>query len=299
MPLIRKIHFSLVMAAVLVVLNAGISHAVPPGRITQVTASPDARRVTVKCDGMMGPHSVSTGTNPSRLIIDVEGMGIVRSPQINAAAKASGLDVRVAKSSSGARVVLDFGTSAIPSHKIRRLGNYLLVFLQEWEPKAGPSPSIEPRVEPRTEPRVEPRVETRRTPISNRAAPVAGSKNKKPYEGESPELSIKSAAVVDGLIVLTVAHRDNPGVTYRIDLGVDIHKLGFSTAKISSSEAGSTPRPSMRISAKRSPFWPQESGVRIGPRKSPPSSAIVEETETKPERTARLVVTRNMLRSTR
>jgi hypothetical protein len=295
MHLTRKIHFGLVMAAMLIVLNPGISQAVPPGRITQVTASPDARRVTVKCDGMMGSHTVSTGTNPSRLIIDVEGMGIARSPQINAAAKASGLDVRVAKSSSGARVVLDFGTSAIPSHKIRRLGNYLLVFLQEWEPKTGPSPSIEPRVEPRTEPRVE----TRRMPISNRPAPVPGSKNKGPYEGESPELSIKSAAVVDGLIVLTVAHRDNPGVTYRIDLGVDIHKLGFSMAKISSSEAGSPPGPSMRISAKRSPFWAQESGVRIGPRKSPPSSAIVEETETKPERTARLVVTRNMLRSTR
>lgn len=299
MPLTRKIYFSLVMAAALIALNTGISQAVPPGNITQVTASPDARRVTVKCDGMMGPHTVSTGSNPSRLIIDVEGMGISKSPQINAATKGSGLDVRVGKSSSGARVVLDFGTSVIPSHKIRRLGNYLLVFLQEWEPKVGPPPRVEPRIEPLMEPRVETRVEKRRTPISNGAVRVAGSKNKRPYEGGSPELSIKSAAVVDGLIVLTVAHRDNPGVTYRIDLGVDIHKLGFSTAKISSSEASSPPRQPMRVSAKRSPFWAQEPGVRIGPRRSPPSSTIVEETETKPERTARLVITRNMLRNSR
>jgi len=258
------------MGVALVAVISGSSQAIPNGKITEVSVSQDLRRVTIKSDGLMGRHTVSTGLSPSRLIIDVEGAGMPKPPQLNGLAKASGLAVKVVKAQSGARVVLDFGASNLPAHKIRRLGNYLLVFLQEWEPKPAPSARSAPE----------------KASFSDRAVPVVRCKTERPYDASASELSIKSAAVVDGLIVITLASRDNPGVTYRIDLGVDFQKLGFSTARISASDPN-PPQP-IEVAAKRSPFWAEEATFRIGPRKRPPVSTTVQQRETRLGRTAKL-----------
>jgi len=258
------------MGVALVAVISSSTQAIPNGKITEVSVSQDLRRVTIKSDGLIGPHTVSTGHNPSRLIIDVEGAGMAKPPQVNGVSRASSLAVRVAKTQSGASVVLDFGASSLPAHKIRRLGNYLLVFLQEWEPKPAPLARSAPEKES----------------IRDRPAHVVRCKTERPYDASASELSIKSAAVVDGLIVITLASRDNPGVTYRIDLGVDFEKLGFSTARISASNP-KPPEP-IKLAAKRSPFWVQEATFRIGPRKLPPVSTTVQQRETRLERTAKL-----------
>jgi hypothetical protein len=144
------------------------------------------------------------------------------------------------------------------------------VFLQEWEQK--PAPPAQVMREKASSP----------TP----PAPTVRRNTEKPHDGPSPEVSIKSAEVVDGLVVLNLASRSNPGVTYRIDLGVDFEKLGFSTARISSSDS-KAPQ-SIKISSRRSPFWTEEPALRVGPRKSPPLSVTVQENEIKVGRTAKL-----------
>jgi len=168
-------------------------------------------------------------------------------------------------------VVLDFGASSLSAHKICRLGNYLLVFLQEWEPKPAPLARSAPET----------------ASVSDRPVPVVRFKTERPYDASASEHSIKSAAVVDGLMVITLASRDNPGVTYRIDLGVDFEKLGFSTARISASGPNPPPQP-IEVAAKKSPFWAEEATFRIGPRKLPPVSTRVQASKTSVERTARL-----------
>lgn len=270
MPLTRRICLSLLVGVALVAIISASSQAIQPGKISEVSVSPDMRRVTIKSDGVIGPHTVTTANNPSRLMIDVEGADIARPPQVNGTSKPAALVVKVVKNPSGARVVLDFGASRLPGHKIRRLGNYLLVFLQEWEPKPSPSCRIAPEKEC----------------SSDQNVPVVRRKIENPSDAPTSELSIKSARVVDGLIVLTLASRDNPGVTYRIDLGVDFEKLGFNTARISASDPSSL-KP-IKVWAKRSPFWTEEAEFRMGPRKSPPPSTTVQQSETKLGRTAKL-----------
>ncbi|MBI4961809.1 MAG: AMIN domain-containing protein [Desulfomonile tiedjei] len=279
MSLKRRICASLVWSAALVAIVSGASYAMPTGKITEVSVSPDLKRVTIKSDGIIGPHTVSTASNPSRLIIDVEGASVATPPPAHAVSKASGLAVKAVKNQSGARVVMDFGASPLPVHKIRRLGNYLLVFLQEWEPTPAASGRITPDKVPVAEPT--PAVVRRRI-----EKPLVSSTSNLPIKSSS-DLSIKSAEVSDGLIILTLANRERPGMIYRIDLGVDFEKLGFSTAKISATNPGTRSEP-IKISARRSPFWMEETQVRIGPRKSPPPSATVQERAPKLEQTVKL-----------
>jgi len=256
----------------LVAIISGSSQAIPAGKITEVTVSPDLRRVTIKSDGVIGPHTASIADNPSRLIVDVKSVDVAKNLQMRGLSKAAGLSVRVAKQQSGARVVLDFGTSVLPQHKIRRLGNYLLVFLQEWGSKPMPW-SQAGRQKP---------------PLPDKPEPMVRHKIEKPHNVSPSEVSIKSAEVVDGLVVLTLISRQNPDVTYRVDLGVDFEKLGFSTARISTSD--SKPPQPIKVSSRRSPFWTDEPKFRIGPRKSPPPSATVQNSNAKLERTAKLSV---------
>jgi hypothetical protein len=272
MPLRRRIGISLVTAIAFVAIISGSAQAIPAGKITAVTVSQDLRRVTIKSEGVIGPHTASVSENPSRLTIDMAGAGVAKNLQMRGVSQAAGLAVRVAKHQSGARVILDFGTSIIPAHKIRRLGNYLLVFLQKWDPK----------------PISVNQIRREKVSLPDQPTPVVRRKTERPHNGSPAEVSIKSAEVVDGLVMVTLASRRNPGVTYRIDLGVDFEKLGFSTARISASD--SKPPQRIKISSRKSPFWTDQPRTRIGPRKSPPSSATVQHRNTRLERTARLSI---------
>jgi len=289
----------------LVVLHGavpGVCEALGVGKVAEVSVSPDVRRVSIKIDGIAGNHAESTAANPSRLIIDIPGAGVGKPLVVKGAGKESGLSIRVAKSESGARVVLDFGTASIPEYRVRRLGSFLMVFLQEWHPTI-PKPQRAAVQEQPAEKELPPlsthrirrddseampslrvprereqqisRVRNGRagqTEVRQAALAAAG-----PHH-ESAELFIRSAEVSGGLIVLHVARRSDPATLYRIDLGLDFTQLGFSAARIS--PVGSSSAAPIQVAARKSPFWDDTPPMpRIGPRKYQGVVAQVESRE--------------------
>ena len=124
---------------------------------------------------------------------------------------------------------LDFGGAAAPEHKIRRVGDYLMVFLGDWTPKAAP-----------------PKKTAAAPPIPARPPQVVRPKPNPPTRLalDSSGLTIKSVEVVDGVIVLQVANRTKPAGNYRIDLGINFDQLGFSVANV---------QPNRRVSQTYSP----------------------------------------------
>ena len=106
------------------------------GKIADVKISPDLKRVVVKCEGLVDQRMSSSIQRSSLLVIDIAGAGLGDIERSTRSGREAGLEVRVSKTNSGARMVLDFGGAAVPEHKIRRVGDYLMVFLDQWTPKA-------------------------------------------------------------------------------------------------------------------------------------------------------------------
>jgi hypothetical protein len=222
------------------------------GTITDVKISPDLKRVIVKCEGPIDERMSSSVQRSSLLVIDLAGATLGDVERSTRAGREAGLEVRVSKTNTGARLVLDFGGAAVPEHKIRRVGDYLMVFLGEWTPKAAP-----PTKTAATPPR----------PAQPAHAAPAKSNPPVRLALDSSGLTIKSVKVVDGVIVLQVANRTKPAGNYRIDLGINFDQLGFSVANVQ-------PIPEFRkptaLGGGDDKLWSKAavSGIRIGPRKT-------------------------------
>lgn len=216
------------------------SAASASGEITEINVTPDCKRISVKADGEIGRHSLTALANPNRLVLDIEGNGVSKDPTISGTI-AAGVEVRAVRRGSGARVVMNFGNRPVPEHRIRTVGNYLLLFLEGWGKAAGASNWSPP--EPAAFPRP-------------KQDPVLSS---------SADLQIKSAEVSNGLIVLKVANSAHPERIFRIELGVDFNQLGFNTASIHSLASFPKNSPSDR-QAKSSQRQAVEQ--KSGPRKS-------------------------------
>jgi hypothetical protein len=241
-----------------VLLVSWCSNVAAYGEITEINVTPDCKRVAVRADGQIGSHSISTMTNPNRLVLDIDGNGISNDPTISGTI-AAGVEVRAIRKGSGARIVMNFGHRPIPEHRIRTVGNHLLLFLEGWGVAAGASSSI----------------------------PHDTIKVSKPYQAavlsSSADIQIKSAEVANGNIVLKVVDRTNMERTYRIELGVDFSRLGFNTASIKPlSSYASPPAKSVKTALNQR----QPSETKPGPRKGINSAeedygsfAVLEEAE--------------------
>jgi hypothetical protein len=218
--------------------------------ITEVSASPDLRRVAIKSEGHVGSHSTAVMSDPSRLVIDIPGAAVTQEPRVMGLEKDSALQVRLANTRAGAQVVLDFGASPVPDHKVRQIDNYLIVLLGEWQP------------EPRAQRKPEAAKAPARPPVSRHPEKARGAV----IQSSGSELLIKSAEEVNGTIVLKVAKRTEPQRTYRIDLGVDFQHLGFTGASVY--PVGGRRDVSAALPGKTS-SWDQPSahGTKMGPRK--------------------------------
>jgi hypothetical protein len=217
--------------------------------ITEVSASPDLRRVAIKSEGQIGSHSVALMASPSRLVIDIPAAGVTREPRVMGLDKDSALQVRIANTRHGAQVVLDFGTAPVPDHKVRQIDNYLIVMLGEWQ----------------SQPRVHSNAEPVKAPAKH---PISASPQNAPVVAHAvgSELLIKSAEEVNGSIVLKVAKRTEPQRVYRIELGVDFQHLGFNGANVY--PVGGQ-RDGIEHFAGKASSWakPSAHGKKIGPRK--------------------------------
>jgi hypothetical protein len=203
---------------------AGVSQSFAAGEVSDITVTPDGRRVAIKSESRMGSYTEQVVTNPSRLVIDIAETGMSQLPRISGLARDSSLNIRTAKTASGARVVLDFGSQPVPDHKIVKMSNYLLVFLGQG--------SVQEDGQPRPRPE---RVKPKETASAPTAPSVRAQRPKRLPAAAAPnasDLSIQSAEIIDGLIVLKVASKTNPAMVYRVDLGVDFGQMGFSTARI-------------------------------------------------------------------
>lgn len=192
--------------------------------LVEVRVSTDLKRVVVKAQEPIKDFSSFSLHKPSRLILDIPGCKAADVRRIEPPSKSRTLDLQVSGTRSGARLVLNFKGGAVPTHRVRRMDNCLIVFLGDWSVPAASSSS-----------RHFSTGESLPSGTSNRSTRRADDGDRRFAQSptlRSEHLEITSADVVGGLIVLKVAEKENPDRIYRIELGLNLDRLGFNSAGI-------------------------------------------------------------------
>ncbi len=210
----------LILAGLMCCIQAGESRAFSQTKITEVRISEDLRRVIIKANGPLDPIQSGRLEGPSLLAIQVPDVSLGDVDHTISNPDNGALFVRVAPSHSGVQILLDFGKAAVPRYRLRLMDDCLIVFL-------GPPGTHAADSEP---------------PAFSAAAGAAGSQ--RPYSPAPPrhvgqsatngraDLSVCSAEVIKGKVVVHVASKKHPGRMYRIDLGLNLDDLGFQSASI-------------------------------------------------------------------
>lgn len=220
MPVQKKRCTWVIFAVLLFCVSYGAATAAAKITLDEVTVSSDLKRVIMKASGLISHYNAFELDRPPRLVVDIAGTLPRKALKIPPPAQNGGLKIVVAESRAGTHVVLDFGGAPVPAHRIRRMKSYLIVFVDDWRPLRQTPESRQARRKPSTD----------RAPArSKQPAPKNFSQ---PEQEKKSDLTIQSAEVIDGLIVLKVADRTDPQRLYRIDLGVNFQKMGFVSAGI-------------------------------------------------------------------
>ncbi|MDQ7781599.1 MAG: AMIN domain-containing protein [Desulfomonilaceae bacterium] len=252
----RKCLFAFPAAVLFMMLHGAFTAWATGDNLTNVTASPDLRRIIIESSSVIGQYNVFELERPPRLVIDIQGMKPGKAMQTTPPERTGGLKIAVSESRSGSHVVLDFGGGPVPSHRIRRMDNYLIVFLGEWIAPSATTPTTAPVT---AIPQPDPKTEISR--------PQRRAGNQGNPSSELSDLTIKSAQVRNGIIVLKVADRADPERLFSINLGVNLNRLGFVSAGIHPLTTGSGPVLETEKRSRDSSPAPEERVPR-GPRKT-------------------------------
>lgn len=205
------------LACLLLMAHCGQARAAESANITSVQVAPDLKQVSIKCDGPVGKHSAFVIQKPYRLVLDLDSTGLGKiPPKINVGRNPLN-EIRLGYANSRARVVMDFGDHPVPSFKVDKQGNGILVSLGAtsgaWQPR----------------PAAKPAAQVQRNPVQPKAvvpAPVA-------QKADSSKLSVKSAGVTEDLIFVELASKKDPKLTYRVVIDVDVEELQVRQATVS------------------------------------------------------------------
>ncbi len=211
---------ALLLLCLLLMLNCSQVWGAESAKITSVQVAPDLKQVSIECDGPVGNHSAFVIQKPHRLVLDLQSTGLGKIPTRINVGRSPLNEIRLGYADSRARVVVDFGDNPVPSFKIDRQANGLVVRLGvtagAWQPKPTAKPTAQLPKEPAPPKAVTP-------------SPAAPAVN-------SSVVSVKTAGVKDDLIFVELASKKDPKRTYRLVIDLDVDQLKVRQATVSDAQ---------------------------------------------------------------
>jgi type IV pilus assembly protein PilQ len=131
---------SLGLGCLLLVTIFGSAWADVAGKITGVRLAADERTIVIDAKGDVGKHLARVIGNPNRLVLDFKNTGTAM-PLPRVSVGTAGIhEIRVGETNSRTRVVVDFRDQPVPTFKIRRENDQILVIL--GSSLAGQAPGV-------------------------------------------------------------------------------------------------------------------------------------------------------------
>ena len=208
------------LVSFLLMANSGQAWDAGSVNITSVQVAPDLKQISITCDGPVGKNAAFVFQKPYRLVLDMESTGLGKIPTKINIGREPVNEIRLGYANSRARVVVDFGDHPVPSFKIDRQNNGILVSLGvqagAWQPK----------------PAAKPAAQLQRQPVQ----PKADSSAPSTQEADTSKVSVKTAGVTDDLIFVELAHKKDPKRTYRVVIDLDVEELQVRQATVSDAQ---------------------------------------------------------------
>jgi len=207
----------LAFAAVLIAVLAACPQAKAElGTISDVYVSPDSRNVFLKMEGQVGHHAAFVMQKPGRLVVDVESARLGRLPGKIRVEDEAINEIRLGTTNGKARVVIDFGDNPVPSFKIDRRLNMLVVGLGASDASPGlPGGSAPP------------------PPHRSVRRPDSPKPERSERKNDDGPVSVKTAGVKDNLVFVELTDRKNPKAKYRLVVDLDLDALSVRNAAVS------------------------------------------------------------------
>ncbi len=251
----RWIRYGLLVSCVFASLGIWMvpALALEHGSIVGVKVSPDLRRIVIQSDGPLGQYKAFVIGQPYRLVMDFKDAGLSRGLSRIKFDKKPIREIRLGSTAIRTRVVVDFGQNPAPPYKVRREGGHLVVLLGESlpiPPRAATSGSLKAKAQ---------------TPPPKSAPKQARKPEKKQ---NASLLRIKSAAVVDGLIVVELSKAKDPKRSCKLIMEVDLDRMKLSRAVLNDGEGNIACAEKTSKHASTSADSESVGSVR-GPRKAP------------------------------
>lgn len=235
-------------------VGPGSLWASPQGNIVGVNVSQDAKHIVIRHEGVADRYSAFAIGGPNRLVIDFQETSLLNVPHKIRVGRNSIREIRLGYSGSRSRVVVDFGDSPVPPYRLHPESRRLVLVLGKALHGVRTS-SLRSK---------------RPAPVSPQAPKLAKASTKPASRTlNKPKLSIESADVKDGQIVLELAERTHPKRTCRLVLEVDMDRMKVRRAAIDDPKRNLRSRALMK-SHRNAAASPRYSGSRRGPRKEAP-----------------------------
>ena len=226
-------------------------HSADRGSIVGVRISPDLSRVVIESDGPLGNHKAFVIGQPYRLVLDFPEADLSPGLSRIKVEKAPIREIRLGSTPSRTRVVIDFGRNAAPPYKIHRERGHLVLAL-------GKSFPVPHRAVPEKRKASAPKAPTKPQPKHAR---------KPEKKKTASEIRIKSATVVDGLVVLELAGEKTPKKSCKLVLEVDLDRMKVSRAVLNDGKGNLTCEDLQNKPAEKS-AKPESAAPARGPRKA-------------------------------
>ncbi len=238
-------------ALVLALCFWGNAQAQETAHITDVRLAGDLRTVTVQLDATPGKRSAFVLDKPSRLVVDIESAGLGKVPGKINVGRGGVNEIRIGAVNSKARVVVDFGDNPAPPFAVDSVGSQIIVSMGAVS--QGTAAVSEP---------------PKPTPVQRAAVrPERPKYNSSPkHVVERPEgLSVKSAKVNNGRIVVELADSKAPGKTERLLIDYDRGAKTITRALVDGRPDAAEAQALSHVDA---PEAPDSSSGKVGPRKA-------------------------------
>jgi hypothetical protein len=189
------------------------------GEIVGLSLSPDYKKLLVKVIGAVSLRESFVTASPNVLALDFEAAGFNGPQPLTRYDKGPVRMLKTDTSGPSQRVYVDFRGPVAPEYRIKRIGDFFIVFMDEEDivraQSAAPS----------------------KAPPGGLTGKADGSIPVK--EDPDSNLSIEGASAKDDTIFLTVMDRNDPSRSYKITLSIDFESLGFNKASVSRLRTGS------------------------------------------------------------